>query len=98
MVFGIVELIANKELESKFLAMDQNIKDDGRIIKQMDQENLYIQMVIVISEHLQMMKHVEKENIFIEIHHNTKETGKMICSMDLALRNGLMVQDLRVIS
>ena len=62
-------------LVSKFGLMGLNMKDIGKIIEQMEEDNFGMLMEIILKENGKMIKHVVKEHIFILMELNMKENG-----------------------
>ena len=73
----------NKDMAFKNGLMDHLIKVIGLMIWLMDQENLYIQMVLPIMEPGLETKHQDMEFLFILSNRDMKVSGKMIYSMDM---------------
>jgi hypothetical protein len=85
-----------KEKEDKFGQMDPCMKDGGWIIKPMEKEDLFMPMVMYMMVNGLMIKLMDSVSIAILMEPSMRATGKKISNMEMDLRPGQMVQDMKV--
>ena len=74
---------------ARFGQMVQNMKDNGKKIKLMEEVNFGIQMEITLKGIGKMIKLTVLEFIYTQMERNMKVIGKMIYKMDLEQKFGI---------
>ena len=80
---------------SKYGKTAPDMKEPGWTIKLMAMENSIMQMVMYMKENGKMIKLMEKENIFMLMALLMKAIGNKTSNMDLELRLGQTMQDMK---
>ena len=84
--------------EFKSGLMDHSMRDTGRMIRQMAEEDSSMQMVMYTKVSGKMTRLTALESIFTQMVPSMKASGRKINSMVLVRRPGLMVHVTRVIT
>jgi len=79
----ILKRIQDMDSESKFGQMVQNMREYGKIIKQMEKENFGILMEMFMKAIGSMIKPKGKVLIFMQITQSIQANGKMTCRMGM---------------
>jgi len=87
--------IKEKAWECKFGLMEANMKDSGLKIKLILMADLFILLVIVILVNGNMIKLMESVLFTFLMAESMLDLGKMIYSMDLELKHGLILQSMK---
>ena len=79
-------------LGNKFGLMSQGMKGTGLMIRLTDMVNCFMLMGISMRVNGKMTKQTEEVHIPMQMEQNTQEIGRMINSMGLVSRHGLITQ------
>ncbi len=77
--------------ENKYGKITHCMKVIGKIIKQMEEVDLYIQMVMFIKDNGKMIKHMEKVYIITMMDPVIQANGLKMYKKDMEYKNGQMV-------
>lgn len=77
--------------------MEQDIRDNGETTRLMDMENLFMSMGIFTKVNGLMIKHKGKELITTTMVLNMKDNGNKISSMDMGMRLGQIIVNIKAI-